>query len=148
CVRKQLGYAPIDDQSLAKSPEHDVLGLEVAMHDPPAMRISNRIAGVNEPTQQPAEFQIFLAGRVRHFLLSMKSLNRLFECFAFDQPHRIEGPAVAMSAQPVNRHDSRMLEPAGDPGLTKEPRLTVRIIGVKALKLFECDLTIQLGIQS
>jgi hypothetical protein len=41
-----------------------------------------------------------------------------------------------------------MLEPARNPGLPKEPRLNEGIIGVKALKLFECNLAIQLGIKS
>ena len=53
-----------------------------------------------------------------------------------------------MPAQPVNRHDARMLQPPGDPGLPQEPRLAQRVMSVVALKLFERNLPIQLGIES
>ena len=57
-IRKQLGDAPIHDKRLAKPTEHDVLGLQVPMHDAAAVRIRYRVAGVDEAAQQSPESQV------------------------------------------------------------------------------------------
>ena len=53
-----------------------------------------------------------------------------------------------MAAQAVNRHDSRMLEPPGDPRLPQKSRLAVRVMRMIGLKLFERNLPIQLDVDS
>ena len=121
-----LAIAPVDDQCLAEPAEHDVLGLEVAVHDAAAMCIGNRVAGVDETAQEPAENQLPLARPCAPSSPAVEPLDRLFECFSLDQPHRIIRPAVGMPAQAVNRHDPRVLQPPGDPGLPQKPRLADR----------------------
>ena len=53
-----------------------------------------------------------------------------------------------MGSQPVNRHDPRVLERAGDLSLQQEPLTTHDVVGVRVEDLFERHLPVQLDIQS
>ena len=60
----RLGQAPVDDQGLAVLADDHVARLEVAMQDPSAVGVVDRVADVDEPPQQLAEGQRPLAGVV------------------------------------------------------------------------------------
>ena len=53
-----------------------------------------------------------------------------------------------MAADAVDRHDPRMLQPAGDLGLQQEPQPAKLVLGNVGLKHFQCNLAIQFGIES
>ncbi len=144
---EQLGQSPVDDQRLAERPEHDVIGLQVAVHDAAAMCISDRVAGVDHALEQAAECQLALAGLAWRAVAGVEPDDRLLECLAFDQAHRVVRPPVGILTEPVDRHDSRVLEPPGDPGFQQEARLAGRIERMVRLELLERDLPIQLGIE-
>ena len=52
-----LATPPVNDDRFAKPSEHDVFRLQVTMHDAAAVRVSNRIASVDEAAQQSPESQ-------------------------------------------------------------------------------------------
>jgi hypothetical protein len=61
----------------------------------------------------------------------------LLEVVALDEPHGVEGAAVGVAAQAVDRHDARVLQPAGHLRLADEALPAVRVVGVPALDLLE-----------
>ena len=61
-----------------------------------------------------------LAGIAAFLLVLVKLLDGRLEVVAADEPHGVEGAAVVVGAQAVDRHDAGVLEPAGDLGLDDE----------------------------
>ncbi len=53
--RDRLGEPPVDHEGFAEPAEHDVVGLEVAVDDAAAVRVGDRVAGVDQAAEQPAE---------------------------------------------------------------------------------------------
>ena len=47
-----LGQAPVEHDDLAEVAQHDVLALQVAVDDPPRMRVSHGVADADECRQQ------------------------------------------------------------------------------------------------
>ena len=74
------------------------------------------------------------------------AIDGFLEALPADEPHRVKRPALVVGAQAVNRHDARMLQPAGDLGLDQETGAADRIVGVLHLDLLERDLAVKLGI--
>ena len=64
-----------------------------------------------------------------------------------DEPHGVIGPAVAIVPQAVDRHDARVLQPAGDLGLQQEPLAADPVVGVVVEDLLQRHLAVQLGVQ-
>ena len=77
----------------------------------------------------------------------MEGLDRSFEVFALDEPHRIERPAPVVSTQAVDRNDTRVLQPPGDLHLQQEPLAKFRVVGEPVLKLLQGHLPVQLQIE-
>ncbi len=145
-IDDRLGEPPVDHERLAEPAEHDVVGLEVAVHDAAAVRVGDRVAGVDQAAQQPAEGDLAPARLARGVLLGVEPLDRAAEGLALDQPHRVVRPPVGISAQAVDRHDPRMLQPPGEPGLEQEPRLAGRVVRVVRPQLLHRDLAIELRV--
>ena len=78
----------------------------------------------------------------------MEAVDRLLEAVALDEPHGVVGPAVAVAAQAVDRHDPGVLQPAGDLGLEQEPLAADRVVGVVVEDLLERHLAIELGVEA
>ena len=143
-----LGDPPVDHQRLAEPAEHDVLGLDVAVDDPPAVRVGHGVAGGDQAAGAAAGRPA--RARVGSCLLRVRAMEPLdggLERLPLDEPHRVVRPAVGIAAQPVDRHDPRMLEPARDLGLEHEPRLAVRVVRVVGLELLEGDLAVELAVE-
>ena len=54
---ERLGQTPVHHQRLAVLAQHDVARLEIAVQHAAAVRIRHRVADVDEPAQQIAQFQ-------------------------------------------------------------------------------------------
>ncbi len=76
-----------------------------------AVRVGDRVAGVDEAAQQATERDLPIAGLARRPLRTMEPLDRLLERLPLDEPHRIVRTAVGMATQAVDRHDARVLQP-------------------------------------
>src|SRR5262249_3179436 len=147
-IRERLGEPPIDNQRLAEPPEHDVLGLEVPMDDASVLRVGDCVARVDETAPQPPDRDLPLTGLAQGPLLTVEPLDRLLQGLPLDESHRIIRAAIGISAQAIDRHDPRVLQPASDLGLQEEARLADRIISVVGPELLQSDLAIQFGVES
>ena len=96
--------------------------------------------------KQPAEGDLAPDRVARGVLLAVEPLDGAAEGLALDEPHRVVRPPVGVSPQAIDRHDARMLQPPGQPGLEQEPRLAERVVRVVSPQLLERDLAIELGI--
>jgi hypothetical protein len=127
--------------------DDDVARLDVAVQHPPAVRVLDRVTHVQESPQELAQLQRAVAMAFLQPLVGVELLDGFLERVTTDEPHRIEGPAVGVGAQAVDRDDPRVLQPAGDLGLEEEPLAADGVVGVLVEDLFEGDLTFQLGVQ-
>jgi hypothetical protein len=73
--------------------------------------------------------------------------NGVLECFALDEAHGVERPAVGILAKAVDRHDAGMFQTTGDLGLADETAAAMQVGGVAFLDLLERYLAIQLLVQ-
>ena len=129
------------------------------------MRVIDGVADVEEAAEQLAQFQVAAGnggarpltrpsgtlsprGRGGITVVSlMEGVDGLLERVPLDEPHRVIGAPAAVGAQAVDRHDTRVLQSAGDLGLGDEPLAADRVVGVLLENLLERHLTVQLGIQ-
>ena len=51
----------------------------------------------------------------------MERLDGFLQALSLDEPHGVIGASAAVGTQAVDRHDTRVLQPAGDLGLGDEP---------------------------
>ena len=79
--------------------------------------------------------------------VGMESLDGLLEALPPNEPHGIEGTAVGVGSQAVDRDDPRMFEPPGDLGLEQESLATHRVVGVLVQDPLQCHLAMQLAVQ-
>src|SRR5204863_6116559 len=73
-------------------------------------------------------------------------LDRLLEGLSLDEAHGIEGTAVCVLADGVDRHNIRVLQPAGNLRFAEKTAATLRIAGVPRAQTFERDFAVQLFI--
>ncbi len=127
--------------------DNDVARLDVAVQHAPSVRIFDCVANIDETTQQRAQFQRAPAVVLLQRRIGVEPVDGLFHAVAADEAHRVERPAIAVSAQAVDRHDAGMLEAAGDFGLQHEPLTTHGIVGVLVENLFQRHFPVQFFIQ-
>src|SRR5208337_4884460 len=60
---------------------------------------------------------------------------------ATDESHRVKRPAGGIAAQAVNRHDSRVLQVAGDLGFEQKPRSQTCPVHIPRLDLLDRNFT-------
>jgi len=109
-----LREPPVDDDGLAELADQHVAGLQIAMDDPPRMRVPQRL-GQREDVRQQG--QAILEGA--------RLLDRLGQRAPGDQAHRVERRPVGPGAGLVDRHDRRVLQLRRDHRLALEPRAQV-----------------------
>src|SRR5207253_1380796 len=105
---------PVDDQGLAVLAEDDVARLEVAVEDAPAVRVVDGVADVGEPPQQGAEGEGAYPGVAPEPVPFVEGSDGVLEGVAADEPHGVEGPAVGVGSQPVDRDNPRVFQPPRD----------------------------------
>ena len=114
------------------------------MEDAPAVRVGDGITDVDKPSQELAQGQCPLPAVAAGHVCLVETADRVLEAVALDEAHGIVGPAVGIRAQPVDRHDPGMLQPAGDLRLQEKARTALRVVGVLALNLLQRHLAVQL----
>ncbi len=113
-----------------------------------AVRISDGVADIGEPVEQLPQLECASRELRRDSgVSSMIVPNRLVQAGSLHKPHGIKRPAVVVDAQGVDRHDSRMLESAGDLGLEQEPIAAVGVVGAFGLDLLQGHLALKLGVE-
>ena len=75
----------------------------------------------------------------------MESFDCRLERLATDEPHRVMRPAVLGRSQPVNGHDPRMFQAAGDLCLARTAR-GCHIVGEPFVQSFEGDFPVDFPI--
>ena len=128
--------------------EDDVAGLDVAVHHAPAVGIFDGVADVDEPPQQPAEFQHPAAGVLLQRPVAVEPVDRLLERVAADEPHGVVGSAVVVGAEAVDRDDSRVLQPSRDLGLDEEPLAADGVVGVAVEDPLDRHFPVELAVQA
>ena len=92
----------------------DVARLDVAMKDAAGMGVVDGIAHVEEATEKLSQLERAKPGVSFQNRAGVELCNGLLEALAADEPHRVKRTAIGISAQGVDGHDSRVLEPPGD----------------------------------
>ena len=109
-----FGHAEVHHQSVPPA-EHDVLGLDVAVHDPEAVRVSQRIQHLLEDPGRVAGRQPALAGQALPQALPLHVGHDVVE-------HAWAHVILARDLARIDeRQDVRVLEVRGDADLTQEP---------------------------
>ena len=80
-------------------------------------------------------------------LVAVEVPDRFLEGLTADEPHGVIGPAVAVGAQAVHRHDAGVLQPAGDLGLEHEAGAAGGVVGVRVEDLLDGDFAVQFAVQ-
>ena len=105
-----LRQPPVHDEHLAEGADHDVLGLEIAMHHALGMRERHAVADLLKNGQKRGQRILF----DRLLLAVAEAANDIVEGRALDELHRVKSLALIIDAELVERHDVRMLELAGE----------------------------------
>ena len=142
-----LANAPVDDQGFAILADDDVARLDVAMEHSAGVRVSEGVADIGEAAEQLAQFQRVARGVGPQSGVGVERGDGVLERVASDKPHRVVGPAIGVDAEPIHRHDPRVLEPAGDLGLDNKSVAAGRVVRVAFEDLLESNLTVQLAIE-
>jgi hypothetical protein len=115
-LAERLREAPVDQHRLAELADEDVRRLDVAVNDAAFVGVRDRVGGGDQVRQ---ELEAIDELRILR--------DEVLERAAADLAHHVKRRAGRRRARVVNRHDRRMLEPRGDPGLALEPPDRVRI---------------------
>ena len=113
------GDAEIHDLAIAVAQHHEIGGLDVAMDDAAAVRVSQAIAGLHDVSQLFYDGDLPVAG------------DDLIERLAVEELHHQIGIAL-MIAQVIDDDDVGVLQHAGGFGLTVEALEQVGILGKAA----------------
>ena len=101
-----FGKAPVQDQRFAKLSEHDIVRLKVPVKDVVIVSEGQRIADVDEVSEQPRKHQMAIRSLGRHFVIRG---DGVFKRFASNQLHCVEGGSVGLKSEFVNWHNSGVL---------------------------------------
>src|SRR5205823_14066258 len=103
--------------------------------------IGDRVADHNELIQQLPEGQRVMAYGPRFVgFWFMEASNRFLEVVPVNKAHGIEWPALGILPDGMNRHNARMLQPAGDFGSAEKAATALRVAGVRRLQAPQCHI--------
>ena len=136
---------PVENERLPVQTQHDVAGLQVAVDESPAVCVRHGIAHVENPPQQFMQLERALSGiAIRPAGHFVEPCDLVLQARALDESHGVEGAAVAIVAQTIDRDDPRMLEVSRGFRFKEEPPSNLGIIAVLHLDSFERDVAVQL----
>jgi len=127
--------------TIAVAVEEHVVGLQVSMQYASAVCERDRLTHVDEPAQQSAKLP---GQRVGPRVLLVVRLDGLLEAIPLNEAHGIKRPAVSITAETVDRHDSRMLQPTVNLSLKDETGSEAGFRDLVGSDLLESDLTPEL----
>jgi hypothetical protein len=130
--RHDLRQAEVENLHVPVAGDHDVLGLEIAMHDAALMRGGEAVGDLGGDVEDGAH---------RHRAL----LDDRSQIAPFDVLHDDEGRAV-VGADLVDRHDVRMIERGGGTRLLREARQRVLLRGEPRREHLDRDFAPELRI--
>jgi hypothetical protein len=151
-ICRQIGFAepfrdaPVYNQHLSERPKHDILRLDIAVHDAEIVGISNGIAHLNESPQQAAKLEFTLAGVALLAANRVEALNRSFQVLAPNEPHGIIRATVRVLPKAIHWDNAGMLKVAGDLSLEQKAGTTRGLVGMPALDFLQRDFTVQLQV--
>jgi hypothetical protein len=131
-VGVELGEAEVENLDLALARQHDVGGLEIAMHHAPVVRRRHRVEQLVGELEQAGNRQ---AAR----------RDRAVESLAFDQLHGQEVRAVRLLDR-VQRHDAGVVDRGCGARLALESLETLEVRRELAWQHLESDPAPQLGV--
>jgi len=114
----ELGESEVEDLGVAGGGDHDVCGLEIAMHDAGGVRGGDGVGYVRCVLQCVRETQPAMS-------------NQIFEGLALDVLHGDVGEAVAF-AHVVDVNDAGMIEGGGGPGFVHQTRQLAGVHGLRS----------------
>ena len=116
CFVNDLRDAPVDHDHLSKAVDRNILRLEVAMNHLARMSVTNRLANVDEVSQQSADkHPVVVAFGPALVILH----DRVMQCRLSEEAHHVEGlPGTVFGSKLVDRDDPRMRQASGDHGFT------------------------------
>jgi hypothetical protein len=127
----RLGDAEVGDQRLAVLVEHDVVGLDVPVHDVVAVRVGERPRDLNEDVPDLHRGQRATRGEQRRQRLAAQVLHD-----EVDHPPRLPDP--------VDRDDARVLEPRRGAGLALEALDELLVERERERQHLDRDLAVEL----
>ena len=130
-----LGKPPIQNERFAVVPEHDVGWLQVAMDNSLTVGVGDGLTDADEPPQQLTERLGSRGGMVLGDGLPQRQ--------APHELHGVVGASGGIASQGVDRHDTGVLELAGDLGLVDEPPPAAGVVGQLGADLLERHLAVQ-----
>ncbi len=123
--RGELRQAEVQDLGEAVAVDHDVLGLEIPVHDPGGVRLGQAVGDLGGDRQQPPHREG--AGG-----------QDLPERLAVNQLHDDDGGGVD-AGDVVDRDDRRVVQGRGRAGFSLEPGDAIRVIGELGRKDLDRD---------
>ena len=122
-----LGDAEVGQLHHAVGPDHEVAGLDVAVHHPGPVRGGQPVGGLAEHVQRPVDRELALLVQDRDQRLALDELHD-------EEGQLLVAGVVDGLAVVVDRGDVRMGQGGRVPGLVAEPGQEVRIAGVLAAR--------------
>ncbi len=110
--------------------QNDIGRFDVAMQHAPAVRVIDGVADVKEAAKQLAQLQRMSAPVAFQILVGVVLVDGLLERIAANEPHGVVGPSAFVGPQPVDRNDTRVLQPAGDLSLQQEAGAAGGVVSV------------------
>ena len=135
---QDLGQAPVHHLDLAKTANHDVRGLQIAVDHPPGVGIRHRLGDVLEDRQEPGQ----VGRRVR------PAPEQVGQGPALHQLHAEERPPVGEGAQLVDRDHAGVLELAADLRLLNEPSDQVAVVAEVLAEDLDRDVAADVGVSA
>src|SRR5262249_39110746 len=126
--------------------DDNIARLDVAMQDAARMGVLDRIAHVEESSQELPQFQRAAARVLPQHRVGVEALDGRPEAVTADEPHGIVRPTIGVGPQAIDRDDPGMLQAPGDLRLQEEPAAASGIVGVVVEHLLESHLAVELGV--
>ncbi len=118
------------------------------MQDAAAVSVFHGIANVDEPADQLAKLQATLALVELQCIALVKLVDGFLQAVAANESHRIIRAAVRINPQPIDGHDRRVFQPAGDFGFENESGTALGTVGVRGLDALQGHFTVQFFVRS
>ncbi len=147
-VEEPPAEAPVHHEHVAELADHHVVGLEIAVDDPAAVRVRDGLADARERVDEAAE------GPARSRLVEARAgggrvhlLDRLAERAASDLAHGEPEAAVVEPAPVVDSDDARVREAGGELHLGLEASQAARPRGDVGVEDLHRDRAIERGVE-